>query len=138
METPYRFAPADALAECTETMTDEVIGAGIRVHRYFGPGHFERIYRDALTIELKRDGFEVQTEVPVEVEWRGHLLGIGYRADIVVNGCLLLELKCVQTLLPVHEAQLIGYLRLMRIKTGLLMNFQSTLLKTGIWRRSIE
>jgi GxxExxY protein len=117
-------------------LTGQVIAAAIAVHREFGPGLDEADYERALHLELLAMGIEHECEVPLPLIYKGTKLDCGYRMDLVVAGWLLLELKAVEKLHPLHEAQLITYLRLARLKLGLLMNFGSLVLRDGIVRRA--
>lgn len=117
-------------------LTGQVIAAAIAVHRELGPGLDELDYEHALHLELTAMGIEHECQVPLPLIYKGTNLDCGYRMDLVVAGRLLLELKCVEKLHPLHEAQLITYLRLARLKLGLLMNFGSLVLRDGIVRRA--
>ncbi len=112
----------------------EVVDASIQVHRTLGPGLLESVYEAALTIELSQRGLEVVRQYPITVEYRGVALGEGYRADMLVRGKVLLELKSVERVQPVHKKQLLTYLRLSDRKLGLLLNFGEALMKNGITR----
>jgi len=127
----------EELRECDEGLIDLVLTAATNVHRCLGPGLLESVYELALVKELQLQGIPVKYQVPVPVSYRGEDLGIGFRADIVVDNSLLLELKCVEKLAPVHLAQVITYLKLLRFKRGFLLNFNQSLLKNGIKRVSI-
>ena len=117
-------------------LTGLVIGAAIEVHKALGPGLLESAYEECLCreleLELKGIPFERQKELPIE--YRGAKLDCGYRLDIVVAGRLILELKACENLQPIHEAQLLTYLKLTGIKYGLLINFNVPVLKDGIRR----
>ena len=117
-----------------KTLSGEVIGAAIEVHRLLGPGLLESAYELALERELVLRGFSVQRQKPVPLEYKGVPLGDGFRLDLLVEDRLLLEIKAVDTLLPIHEAQLLTYLRLTARRFGLLMNFNEKTLKDGIRR----
>ncbi|MES2598779.1 MAG: GxxExxY protein [Verrucomicrobiota bacterium] len=117
-------------------ITGQVIAAAIAVHREFGPGLDEADYERALHLELLAMGIEHECQVPLQLIYKGTKLDCGYRMDLVVAGWLLLELKAVEKLHPLHEAQLITYLRLAPLKLGLLMNFGSLVLRDGIVRRA--
>ena len=114
-----------------------MLDAATEVHRRLGPGLLESVYELALMIELTEGGIPAKRQAEIEVNYRGHNLGIGFRADIVVDDCLLLELKSVSVLTPLHTAQMITYLRLLGIKRGYLLNFNSRLMKDGIKRVSV-
>ena len=117
-----------------ESLTGEVIGAAIEVHKTLGPGLLESAYEECLCREfdLKRLSYERQKELPVE--YKGVKLDCSYRLDIVVAKSVILELKACESLEPIHEAQLLTYLRLTGIKTGLLINFNVPVLRDGIKR----
>ena len=116
-------------------LTSKIIGCAIRVHRELGPGLLESVYSRCLTLELRNSGFEVVAEVPVPVRYLGQSVADdGFRIDLLVNGEVVLELKSVEELKPVHKKQLLTYLRLSRKKVGLLINFNEPLLCHGIVR----
>lgn len=115
-------------------LTGEVIGAAIEVHRSLGPGLLESAYEECTCHELYLRKVPLRRQVPLPVEYKGVKLDCGYRLDIVVPGQLIVELKACQELLPIHEAQLLTYLRLSGIKYGLLINFNVPVLKDGIKR----
>ena len=100
----------------------KVIGAAMAVHRHFGSGYLEEVYKNALMVELAAEGLQAEKEVPIAVAYRGVRVG-DYRADIVVENCLILELKAVTALNAAHEAQLVNYLNATGIEDGLLVNF---------------
>lgn len=124
--------------ERTETAENriarEVVDAAIQVHRTLGPGLLESVYEAALTIELSQRGLEVVRQFRITVNYRGVELGEGYRADMLISGKVLLELKSVERVLPVHKKQLLTYLRLSNCRLGLLLNFGEVLMKDGITR----
>lgn len=115
-------------------LTGTVIGAAIEVHKVIGPGLLESAYETCLCHELKlrKIPFEKQKELPVE--YKGVRLDCGYRLDVVTANNLIVELKAVDRLLPIHKAQLLTYLKLTGIKIGLLINFNVPVLKDGIKR----
>jgi len=115
-------------------LTGEVINAAIEVHRTLGPGLLESIYEECLCHEvgLKEIPYERQKELPIE--YKGIKLNANFRLDVLVNKQLILEIKSCDTLLPIHEAQLLTYLKLTGIKLGLLINFNVPMLKDGIKR----
>ncbi len=122
---------------CSDALIERVLDSALQVHRILGPGLLETVYEQALAIELKRADISFQTQVPVQVSYQGHALGVGYRADVLVENCLLLELKSVEKIASVHLAQTITYLKLLDMKRGLIINFNVPLLKVGIKRVSI-
>ena len=105
-----------------EKLCYDVIGAAMRVHSYFGDGYLEEVYKNALLVELKKLGFELQAEVAIPVDYHGIRVG-DYRADIIVESRLILELKAVTALNKRHEAQVVNYLTATGINDGLLLNF---------------
>ena len=113
-----------------------VIGAAMTVHRSFGPGLEEADYERALSLELEALGIEHECQVPLPLIYKGSKLDCGYRLDLVLPGRLLVELKALDKLHPLHEAQLLTYLRLADLPLGLLMNFGGLLLKDSIVRRA--
>jgi len=113
--------------------TSRVIACAIEVHRALGPGLLEQIYESAMCIELEDCGIPFVRQSRIPAYYKGRLLG-DYRVDLVVADLVLVEVKCVERLNPVHEAQLLTYLRLTGRRVGLLMNFNSRLLKEGIKR----
>ena len=115
-------------------LTREVIGCAIEVHRSLGPGLLESTYKRCLAHELKLATIETRIEVPVPVSYKGVLLDCGYRIDLLVNECLVVELKAVEQFSSVHEAQILTYMKLAEAPVGLLINFNVKLLKHGIRR----
>ena len=116
-------------------LTQEIIGAGIAVHRALGPGLLESAYQQCLRQELTLRGIPFQREVPLPLEYRGIRLECGYRLDLLVAGTVVVEVKAIEAIAPIHEAQLLTYLRLGGWNIGLLMNFNVVVLKDGIRRR---
>lgn len=118
-----------------DPVTKAVIGGAIEVHRALGPGLLESAYQVCLAHVLRKQGLYCETEVPLPVYFDGVQLDCGYRMDIVVERSVIVEVKSIEKTLPIHEAQLLTYLRLSGLKRGLLLNFNVTLLKHGITRR---
>lgn len=118
-------------------MVDSVLTAATNIHKELGPGQLESIYEKAMMIELSEMGINANTQVDIPVLYKGHNLGFGFRADIMISDCLLLEIKSVEKLTNIHLAQIITYLQLTQIKHGYLLNFNSMLMKEGIKRVSI-
>jgi GxxExxY protein len=116
-------------------LTDAIIGAAMEVHRTLGPGLLESTYEMCLCRELSIRGISFERQVPIPVEYKGVKLDCGYRADIVVDETILIEIKAIDSLLPIHDAQLLSYLKLGGWKIGLLINFNVELLKHGLRRR---
>jgi len=116
-------------------LSEKIIGCAIKVHRALGPGLLESAYEVCLVHELGKAGLKVERQVPLPVIYDGIRLDAGYQLDVLVEDAIILELKSVESLLPIHEAQLLTYLRLANKKLGLLINFNVTLLKNGIKRR---
>jgi GxxExxY protein len=117
-----------------DRLTESVIGFAIEVHRQLGPGLLESAYEECLCFELKQSGLAYRRQVSLPITYKSVRLDCGYRLDIVVEQSVVLELKTVERLLPVHEAQMLTYLKLSGIRTGLLLNFNSAVLKDGLRR----
>jgi len=116
-------------------ITQEVIGAAIAVHRALGPGLLESAYQECLCQELALRGVPFERQVPLPLEYRGIHCECGYRLDILVAGAVVVEVKSIEAIAPIHEAQLLTYLRLGGWNVGLLINFNVVVLKEGIRRR---
>src|SRR5438445_4462631 len=127
-----KHAPSD---DCKDPRTSPVIGAAIEVHRELGPGLMESAYEECLCHELHLRGLNFQRQVPLPVRYKGINLDCGYKLDMVVEDALILELKCVEQVLPVHEAQLLTYLKMTGKRVGLIINFYVPILTRGIVRR---
>jgi len=125
------------LIDASDELIEKILGVAIIVHRELGPGLLESIYEKALMIELTNFGISAHSQVPVSVIYKGHDLGIGLIADIIVEQQLLLELKAVESLNEVHLAQTMTYLKLLGLKRGFLLNFNTKQLKDGMKRVSI-
>jgi len=117
-----------------DKLSKQLIGLAIEVHRELGPGLLESTYEKCLAHELRTHNIECVTQMGLPVEYKGLSLDCGYRVDLMVEGSVIVELKSVDSLQRIHEAQLLIYLKLANIKTGLLINFNSKLLKDGIKR----
>jgi GxxExxY protein len=115
--------------------TEGIIGAAIEVHRHLGPGLLESAYETCLCHEFELRGIAFKSQVALPVQYKRLKLDCGYFMDLVVNDNVVLELKSVEHILPVHEAQLLTYLRLSKKRVGLLINFNVPILKSGITRR---
>jgi GxxExxY protein len=117
-----------------DQLTEIVIGLAIEVHRHLGPGLLESAYEECLSYEIQQSSLSHRRQVLLPVSYKNVRLECGYRIDIVVADRLVIELKTVERILPVHQAQLLTYLRLSGLRTGLLLNFNTALLKDGIRR----
>ncbi len=115
-------------------LSSRVIGIAIDIHRRLGPGLLESAYQAILVHELRKNGLNVDAEVSIPVIWDSLRIDVGYRADLIVNDLLLIELKSVEHIAPVHNKQLLTYLRLADKRVGLLINFGQAVLKDGICR----
>jgi len=111
-----------------------ILDACFKIHRNLGPGLFESVYEHILNYELSKLGLKTLTQVPVPVVWKDIKMDKGFRADIIVESKVIIEIKSVETINPVHQKQLLTYLRLTNNKLGLLINFNEALLKNGIQR----
>ena len=117
-----------------DRLSAEVVDASVRIHRGLGPGLLESVYEAVLAASLMREGMEVCRQRPVDIEFDGLKLPAAFRADLVVEGRLVVEIKSVDRLAPVHAKQLLTYLRLMKQPVGLLLNFGGETMKEGIRR----
>ena len=115
-------------------ITDQIIGAAIEVHRETGPGLLESVYEECLCYELSQLKLAFRRQVPLPVSYKGIKLDCGYKMDLVIEDAVIVELKSVEQLLPVHSAQLLTYLKLARKQVGLLMNFNEPVLRKGLKR----
>lgn len=111
-----------------------VVNTAFRIHTNLGPGLFESVYEEILFYELNRLGLEVKRQVVIPIVWNNKVLDRGFRADIIVEDSVLLEIKSVENLAPVHSKQVLTYLKLTGIKLGLLLNFNKYLIRDGITR----
>ena len=118
----------------TEKLASEVADALFTVHKELGPGLLESVYEECLAVELADRKLPFNRQMPVPISFRGKNIEVAFRADLIVAGRLLVELKAVESLLPVHKAQAITYLKLLRLPLGLLVNFNVPLIKDGIQR----
>ena len=117
-----------------EELTSRIIGICIKVHSILGPGLLESVYEEALCFELTRQGFNFLRQQGVKVNYEDVQLGLGFRADVIVENTIVLELKSVEAVAPVHAKTVITYLKFTGIEVGLLINFNVALLKDGITR----
>jgi GxxExxY protein len=117
-----------------DELSNEIIGAAIEVHRTVGPGLLESVYEECLCRELEVRRIAFARQVPLPLEYKGVSLDCGYRMDLLVDGLVVVELKAVDKLEPIHDAQLLTYLRLSNLWLGLLINFNVSVLKNGIRR----
>jgi GxxExxY protein len=121
-----------------DPLSYEIIGAAIEVHREMGPGLLENVYKHCLKFELLSRGIPVELEVPLPVSYKGHPIDLGYRLDVWVDRKVILELKAMDAMLPVHKTQLLSYLRLTGCKLGLLINFRVDQLTRGGIKRVVN
>ena len=124
----------DAEAQRVNELTGKIIGSGIEVHRALGPGLLESIYEECLCYELHQQGIKFERQKELPIHYKNVRLNSGYRIDLLVDNSLVIELKAVEYVLPVHKAQILSYMKLLNSKIGLLMNFNVPVLKDGITR----
>ena len=117
-----------------DQLSGQVIGCALQVHKILGPGMLESAYEECMTYELISNGLEVYRQKPVPIVYKQIKLECGYRLDILVNHKIIVELKSIEAIAPVHEAQILTYMRFSKINIGLLINFNVTSLKNGIKR----
>ena len=123
-----------ALRLKADELSREIIGAGIEVHKRLGPGLLESAYEECLCCELGLRGIEFKRQLPLPVIYKGQKLDCGYRLDMLVEDLVIIEVKAIEEIAPIHEAQLLTYLRLRNSWLGLIMNFNVLMLKDGIRR----
>ena len=116
-----------------DSLTERIIGCAIAVHRALGPGLVEATYEEALCIELADEGLKFLRQVGVPITYRGRLIG-EYRPDLVVEENVVVEIKSVERLIGLHQAQLLAYMRILRLPVGLLLNFNGETLRSGVRR----
>jgi GxxExxY protein len=148
MENEERIAPANGngkrpvfdldrvlggVDEDLDRLAHEVIGAAIEVHRHLGPGFLESLYEEAMAVELRLRNIPFETQIGIDLVYKGQPVGLG-RLDLLVAGRLIVELKAVEALAPIHSAQVLSYLRITKHKLALLINFNVPVLKQGIRR----
>jgi GxxExxY protein len=115
-------------------LTDRILACAIDVHRTLGPGLLEKAYRACLVHRMAEDGLSANVEVPITINYRGITIDSAYRADLVVEDAVLLELKSIESLLPIHDAQVLTYLKFLNLRVGFLINFNVTKLMKGVRR----
>jgi GxxExxY protein len=111
-----------------------ILDCCFNIHKKLGPGLFESVYEEVLNYELKKEGLAVKRQPTIAVHWDNKVMDMGFKADLIVEDKVIIELKSVEVLHPVHKKQLLTYLKLSNIKLGLLINFNENLLKDGIKR----
>ena len=124
----------EATSEEIERVAHEIVDAAFKIHAKLGPGLLESTYRVVMTYELRKRGLDVKCEVPVPVVYEDVRLDAGYRLDLLINDRVVVELKAIDKLAPIHEAQLLTYLKLTGHRLGFLINFNTKLIKEGIKR----
>lgn len=117
-------------------ISGRIVDAAIKVHKALGPGLLESAYEACLVYELTKRGLSVRSQVPLPVRYEEIVVEVGFRIDLLVNETIIVELKSVEAIAPIHKAQLLSYLKLSNRKVGLLINFNVELLKNGITRMS--
>jgi GxxExxY protein len=123
-----------AMPRENDALTEKIIVLAIEVHRQLGPGLLESGYEECLCFELEQEGLAFQRQQPLPIVYKSVRLDCGYRLDVVVQNQVILELKTVERLMPIHEAQMLTYMKLSGIRTGLLLNFHSVVLRDGLRR----
>ena len=121
-----------------EELTKKIIGAAIEVHRALGPGLMESVYEECLCHELHLRGLSFQRQLSIPVLYKGVKLDCGYLLDVLVEDTVILELKCAERIIPVHEAQLLTYMKLLKKPVGFVINFNVPVLKQGLVRRVLD
>jgi len=132
-----RYTPRNDILDVNKT-TEAIIGAAIEVHRHLGPGLLESAYEECLCEELTLRKIPFKRQIALPVMYKSKKLDVGYRIDLLVNDEVVVELKTVESILPIHEAQTLTYMRLGGWRVGLILNFNVTILKNGIKRLVYE
>jgi GxxExxY protein len=117
-----------------EFIAKKIVHCAIKVHKTLGPGLLESVYQKCLTYELEKEGLNIKREVPVPVRYGDVLIDTGFRSDMIVEDSVIIENKTVDKILPIHEAQLLTYLKITNIRLGFILNWNVTLMKHGIKR----
>lgn len=112
----------------------EVIDVCFHIHKEFGPGLFESVYEEILFYELRKKGFSIKRQTAIPVIWKELKMQMGFRADLIINNKVIIEIKSIEQIAPVHKKQVLTYLRLTNLKLGLLINFNEALMKNGLTR----
>ena len=129
-----RDAETQRNPEVLNDISGKIVDAAFRIHSKLGPGLLESVYETILARDLAKTGLKVERQKPIAIEWDGLRFDEGFRADLIIDDCIVIELKSVETLAPVHSKQLLTYLRLLNYPLGLLINFGAPLIKDGIKR----
>lgn len=117
-----------------EQVAHEIVDSAIKIHRIYGPGLLESAYQKCLTLELRKRGLTVECEIELPIVYEGERIDPAYRLDMLVNRKIMIENKTVDQILPIHNAQLLTYLRLSRLTLGFILNWKTDLMKNGIRR----
>ena len=117
-----------------DRLANRVIGVALEVHRVLGPGYVEHAYQSAMELELACQRIPFQSQAPLDVHYKHEPLGTTFRADLLIDGILLVELKAVESIAPIHVAQVISYLKASRLTLGLILNFHEPLMRQGVRR----
>ena len=126
-----------SFGERVERVAHEIVDAAYTVHRALGPGLLESVYEICLEHELKKRGLSVERQVDVPIVYDGVRFDSGFKLDLLVEGCVIVELKSVEKILAVHEAQILSHMKLMNVRLGFLINFNVALIKDGIKRKAL-
>jgi GxxExxY protein len=124
----------ESVGERFNAITEKAIGCAIEVHRAIGPGLLESAYEECLCYELRQCGLSFERQVPLPVVYKAVKLDCGYKLYIIVEDLVILEIKAVERIMPIHEAQLLSYLRMLDKRVGLILNFHMSIMKNGIKR----
>lgn len=134
---PFRTEDTEITEEGLNKISGQIVDTAFHVHRELGPGLLESVYEVILADALRKRGLTVARQVPIPIRFEGKLFDEGFRADLIVNGCVIVEIKSVESLARVHKKQVLTYLKLSGLKLGLLINFGGELLKGNIERLAV-
>lgn len=125
------------MAKKLNDITGEIVDASLQIHKVMGPGLYEKVYEDCLFHDLERRGLQIERQSPITVRYKDLIIHNAFKIDLLVEDTVIVELKSVDSLIPIHEAQIITYMRLSKKEVGLLINFNVPLIKDGIKRFKI-
>lgn len=133
-KTPRSFQPIPANQD---DIGKKVVDSAFQVHSTLGPGLLENIYEECFTCELRDHGLSFERQKIIPIQYKNHGLDLNYRVDLLIENSIIVELKCVEKLLPLHDAQILTYMKLMNLRLGYLINFNVPVIKDGIKRKAL-
>jgi GxxExxY protein len=131
-KTPSLYEP---ISLALDALGKQIVDCAFQVHKTLGPGLLENIYEEAFLCELAERNISFEKQKAISVNYKHHVLNLGYRLDLLIDNQIIVELKCVEALMPIHDAQILTYLKLMNLRLGYLINFNVPVIKNGIKRK---